>query len=99
MPLCSKAPLLFICAVFLMACRSAPVSEKGIYTATGTGKPNSQEANPVNRKLQACMAAEFKAREALEVKLGKSEKSVSAARVAHKEYNANDGCTVILILD
>lgn len=82
----------------LIACQSSPSLKKVSIQATAKGKPNGQETNLVNRKIQACMAAEFKAREALKAKV-KSYQSVSSARILRKDYDSKGGCTVTLVLD
>ena len=94
---CSKLTGLLLSVVFL-ACQSSPSVKKEPIQATGQGKPNAQEANPVNRKIQACMAAEFKAREALTAKVH-IDRSITLARILQKEYNSNGICTVTLVLD
>lgn len=94
---CSKTfGLLF--TLLLIACQSSPSLKKDSIRATGQGKPNVQETNPVNRKIQACMAAEFKAREALTAKIH-SDRSISLARIYQKDYNSDEICTVTLVLD
>ena len=94
---CSKTfGLLF--TLLLVACQSSPSLKKESIRATGQGKPNAHETNPVNRKIQACMAAEFKARDALAAKIN-SESSITSARIYHKDYDSHGICTVTLVLD